>query len=404
MLAENFLNNAKNILDQQKEEKSKGSELNIFTILNKETDEESTHCRFIYELLSPNGSHNQGDTFLKLFFKTVLDVSEEKYPTGYIVVRREACLTTDSRLDLMIDTDSCCYLIEAKINAGEQPEQIKRYCEWAEKRGKDYSMYFLTLDGHVSNTTDKYECTCISFETHIIKWLEECEKLPNISNIPTLIGAIEQYLQLLNKLTGKEAQNMKELNTLIKNNIEIAQRISQQLPIVKGEMVGQVLRDIESYILEEHHLKPKNNVIDYYNDDGKYQKYYGKGGKNPRITFELFTEENSDYSYCLSIVVEYSLFIGCDILRLDSESNKFVPIEIKKDDKIKYNDKYLLDKYHQTSSLWYWWEYLKYNGNNINFYEQNENFYKLFNETEYPLILKAITSEIDKIMEQLKNK
>ena len=404
MLAENFLNNAKIILDQQKEEKAKGSELNIFTILNKETDEESTHCRFIYELLSPNGSHNQGDTFLKLFFKTVLGVSEEKYPTGYIVVRREACLTTDSRLDLMIDTDSCCYLIEAKINAGEQPEQIKRYCEWAEKRGKDYSMYFLTLDGHVSNTTDKYECTYISFETHIIKWLEECEKLPNISNIPTLIGAIEQYLQLLNKLTGKEAQNMRELNTLIKNNIEIAQHISQQLPIVKGEMVGQVLRDIESYILEEHHLKPKNNVIDYYNDDGKYQKYYGKGGKNPRITFELFTEENSDYSYCLSIVVEYSLFIGCDILRLDSESNKFVPIEIKKDDKIKYNDKYLLDKYQQTSSLWYWWEYLKYNGNNINFYEQNENFYKLFNETEYPLILKAITSEIDKIMEQLKNK
>ena len=279
MSAENFLDKAKIILDQQKEEKSKGSELNIFTILNKETDEESTHCRFIYELLSPEGSHNQGDKFLRLFFKNVLGINEENFPTGYVAVRREVCLTSDSRLDLMIDTDSCCYLIEAKINAGEQPEQIKRYCEWAEKRGKGYSMYFLTLDGHVSNTADKYECACISFETHIIKWLKECKKIPEISNIPTLIGAIEQYLQLLNKLTSKETKNMNELNSLIKNNIKIAQDISEQLPIVKGEMVGQVLRDIESYILEEYRLKPKSNVIDYYNDDGKYQKYYGKGGK-----------------------------------------------------------------------------------------------------------------------------
>lgn len=396
-----FFEEAEKIHNKLKEEKSKSSDFNIFTILDKETDEESTHCRFIYELLSPDGSHNQGDTFLKLFFKTVLGVSEEKYPTGYIVVRREACLTTDSRLDLMIDTDSCCYLIEAKINAGEQYKQIERYCQWAEKQNKDYKMYFLTLDGHKAKTAGEYDCFHISFKSEIFHWLEECKKG---INIPTLTGAIEQYLQLLNKLTSKEAQNMKELNTLIKNNIEIAQRISQQLPIVKGEMVGQVLRDIESYILKEHHLKPKNNVIDYYNDDGKYQKYYGKGGKNPRITFELFTEENSEYSYCLSIVVEYSLFIGCDILRFDSESNKFVPIEIKKDDKIKYNDKYLLDQYHQTSSLWYWWEYLKYKGNNINFYEQNENFYKLFNETEYPSILEDITSEIDKIIKQLKNK
>ena len=213
-----FFEEAKKIHDKLKEEKSQSSDFNIFTILNKETDEESTHCRFIYELLSPDGSHNQGDRFLKLFFEKVIG---DEYPTEYAVVRREVCLTDESRLDLMIDTDSCCYLIEAKINAGEQYKQIERYCQWAEKRNKDYKMYFLTLDGHKAKTAGEYECFHISFKSEIFHWLEECKKG---INIPTLTGAIEQYLQLLNKLTSEETQTMSEFNTLIKNNIKCINR------------------------------------------------------------------------------------------------------------------------------------------------------------------------------------
>jgi len=42
---------------------------NIFSILRQETDEVNLHSRFIYELLNPKGSHNQGDTFLEIFLK-----------------------------------------------------------------------------------------------------------------------------------------------------------------------------------------------------------------------------------------------------------------------------------------------------------------------------------------------
>ena len=399
MSAENFLDKAKFILEQQKDKKSESSELNIFTILDKETDEESTHCRFLYEMLSPNGSHNQGDAFLKLFFQTVID---KEYPTGYIIVRREICLTDESRLDLMIDTDDCCYLIEAKINAGEQPKQVKRYCEWAEKRGKEYKMFFLTLDGHEANTADKYECTCISFKDHIIKWLEACKKIPKISNISTLIGAIEQYLQLLNKLTSKEKQNMSNLKELIKNNIESAEEVSKLLPIVKGEMVCKILQDIEKYISNTYGLESIENVEDYYKN--KYQNYYipNQNGKNPRISFKLPATNDSDYEYFLSIVVEDSLFIGCDILRFDNQSKLYIPQKLKKD-RANYNEKYLLENCIYTSSLWYWWDYLRYSGENINFRDQNKNFYKLFIEKEYSEILKEIQDRIKEKIEQLKN-
>ncbi|MBO5231362.1 MAG: PD-(D/E)XK nuclease family protein [Clostridia bacterium] len=388
-----FFDNAKVILDILGNERSKTSELNIFTILNKETDEESTHCRFIYELLSPKGSHNQGDKFLKLFFEKVLGLTE--YPYEYATVQREVWLTDKSRLDLMINTDDCCYLIEVKINAGEQPDQIKRYCEWAEKEGKKYKMYFLTLYGHNSNTAKEYTYSPISFKTHIIPWLEECK---NATEIPSLKGAIEQYLQLLNKLTNEEKQNMEVLKSFIKNNIGIAQEINKILPLVKGEMVGNVLKDIETYISEKYNLISMPNVADYYKT--KYHNYYTnhKDGKNPRISFMLSSDKNPEAVYFLSIVIEYSLFIGCDIMYKDT-SNCYIPRAIKEGER---KEKYYYNKGKTQSSLWLWWEYLKCKDSNINFYEENENFINLFNEDQYTDMLNEIKDHIDDIIEQLK--
>ena len=42
---------------------------NIFSILRKSSDEVNLHSKFIYELLNPNGSHQQGDIFLNLFIE-----------------------------------------------------------------------------------------------------------------------------------------------------------------------------------------------------------------------------------------------------------------------------------------------------------------------------------------------
>jgi len=43
-----------------------GENFNIFRILKVESSEVKTHSAFIAELLNPNGSHGQKDTFLKL--------------------------------------------------------------------------------------------------------------------------------------------------------------------------------------------------------------------------------------------------------------------------------------------------------------------------------------------------
>jgi len=53
------LTNAYDIVD-----KAKGERFNLFSILGMESDEVSTHSRFLAELLNKNGSHGQKDIFL----------------------------------------------------------------------------------------------------------------------------------------------------------------------------------------------------------------------------------------------------------------------------------------------------------------------------------------------------
>ena len=51
--------------EQNAEEKRSGAHFNVFSILNAETDEVNTHCRLLFELLNPFGSHGLGDCFLR---------------------------------------------------------------------------------------------------------------------------------------------------------------------------------------------------------------------------------------------------------------------------------------------------------------------------------------------------
>ena len=44
-----------------------GENFNIFDVLKLSTSEVRTHSAFLAELLNPEGSHGQGDIFLRLF-------------------------------------------------------------------------------------------------------------------------------------------------------------------------------------------------------------------------------------------------------------------------------------------------------------------------------------------------
>ena len=75
---ESLLSKVKLVVDKYDEiERITGEKYNIFSILGLSSDE-LAHSRFLANLLNPQGSHGQGDIYLKLFFECM----REKFLTS----------------------------------------------------------------------------------------------------------------------------------------------------------------------------------------------------------------------------------------------------------------------------------------------------------------------------------
>jgi hypothetical protein len=81
-------------------------------------------------------------------------------------------------LDILVETpdNNARLVIENKIYAGDQTNQLKRYANHIKDKG---ILLYLTLDGHEASeeslgglSSDKY--ICISYEKEIREWLDEC--------------------------------------------------------------------------------------------------------------------------------------------------------------------------------------------------------------------------------------
>ncbi len=211
--------------------KLKQETFNIFSILRKETEEEKLHSVFIAELLNPKGTHEFGKVFLELFVKKN-NLSFEINDKIIVLTEKH---TENGRIDIYIENDKKQIIaIENKIYASDQDKQLQRY---KKEIGSDGTLLYLTLDGREASKESAGELKdkdylAISYSDNIILWLESCMK--EAADSPTVRETIKQYIILLKKLTGKLTnQKMeKELCKLIKENIETAKKIANNLPKV----------------------------------------------------------------------------------------------------------------------------------------------------------------------------
>jgi len=214
-----------------------GENFNIFTILQMETDEVATHSRFLAELLNIKGRHGQKEKFLNLFVKQFAKESKLNTEKSEVIVEfyiGKVEIDKGGRIDILIkDNEGNIIMIENKIYAIEQLNQLNRY----HNKFPTGRLLYLTLFGDESRQhTSKDIYDCISYETDIINWLEECKK--EAVNIPILRETISQYINLLKKLTN---QNL---------NIKMSQ-----------DVVKRVLRDENSFKAFKKLLNSKNEVF-----------------------------------------------------------------------------------------------------------------------------------------------
>ena len=253
------------IKEHEKIAKLTGENFNVFKILGVESKEVKTHSAFIAELLNPEGSHNQNEIFLKLFIDQ-LGVKNFKYQNASVEVEKNIGYVSDDKeeggyIDIIItNTEKQAIIIENKIYAGDQENQLKRYYTYGNKNfNNNFHLIYLTLDGASASefsTKDLKEGDYIkiSYSKDILSWLENCKK--EAVNHPILRETIAQYINLVKYLTGQtmEEKEKKEIIELIKSNKDFLlalQKLTEN-DIMQKATLKSIIEKIKTRIEEKY--------------------------------------------------------------------------------------------------------------------------------------------------------
>jgi hypothetical protein len=249
-----------------------GERFNIFQILDVSTEEVRMHSAFVCELLNPNGNHGCGNLFLDSFLKqqsskhesTLFSERLKSFVTigcrakvEHTIGRIKNDGTEGGRIDIILtDKQGNHIIIENKINAGDQPKQLVRYNNFA----KAAPIFYLTLDGSepsdasIGSLKNENDFRCISYKADIKDWLISC--LKEAAQFPLLRETINQYINLINSLTGQTIDNnmAKEINNLLLENddfLESAFTLSNTIESVKNERAILISNAIEKKIKDK---------------------------------------------------------------------------------------------------------------------------------------------------------
>lgn len=402
----------------------------VFSALNIE-NLELKHCQIISELLKSNGKHGMGATFLKSFFKIVLDKEEEIADNDLPRVHSEFVIknkNSGGRMDLYIETAKGFYPIEVKIDADDQDCQLYRYYQYVKnKSDNNFVVYYLTLDMRPPskksikglNEQDMKNVRRISFEEHILPWLRNCAELSFKS--PNIYGAIHQYITLIEKLTLKRNKKIQQ-ETLLMNSIKniiglsgdyfnAAKKIAENFNAVQPQKMEDVFEKIIKHMSERHNLNGKY-------DPDEIENYYFGG---IRAQKEATSLEFKLGTYDLDTHNKISLNLVFEISGYANDSDLFYyGVEIKNANDDEYdadlvqNTKQIIAKIFDNQNwknlvevipngnCWVWWKDLPSKSEQPNFRKCDDNYLKLYNPADYHRILGEIFEEIDNNIEFIK--
>lgn len=202
-----------------------GDNYNIFQVIHMTSNETSVHSAFLADMLSPDGRHHTGGTFLRLFIEMLSD--EQKLKLGDFDVDNARVSVefyigkmteyTGGRLDIIVSSVingiEKAVIIENKIRADDQNNQMIRYYNYAEEHYQgNYLLLYLSPDGSVHDLEKTAHSTkidlkeneqfhTISYESFIRGWLMKC--LDTVPDKPLISSAITHYYNLLGFLTGQ---------------------------------------------------------------------------------------------------------------------------------------------------------------------------------------------------------
>lgn len=273
-----LLTEARLILEKAKvsrnESRLRGEQFNIFHACGV-NHYETTHSAILAEFLNPEGSHGQGDTYLKEFLSVVGDVGlQSAFDTSESSITTEYS-TSCGRLDILIsNSKGQAIIIENKIYAGDQWEQLKRYDNFASQKYHvgNYAILYLTLWGDEASeqSGEGVRYKCISYKDTILEWLKRGISIS--AQKPLIRETMIQYSNLIKELTNQTMDNMNknELLELMANNAEIVAEIfNNQGDYIKYTWENRIRPKLQEIATQKKLLYEEYNMTCQNKWDGK---------------------------------------------------------------------------------------------------------------------------------------
>jgi len=306
-----------------------GENFNVFKIV-KIAEDEVKHSAFLAELLNPKGSHGQGAKFLKLFVDQ-LNVSDFNCETAIVEAEKyigPVTETTGGQIDIFIDDKmSNCIIIENKIYASDQENQLIRYYDYGKRNFKKQYLFYLTLKGSGASlfsienkqknikleVNKDYELK--SYKNNILPWLEECQR--EAVSMPLLREGIAHYINLIKYLTNQSISKamIKEIVDLLTKNTtnlananELVKNWSYAKAIIQWKF-WEALKNELIIELENENLKIEENdktaiwdkVLTYYNGRAKLLGLWSQIYKKDEITLHWGCEINQRFYFGFTV-------------------------------------------------------------------------------------------------------
>jgi hypothetical protein len=300
----------------------KASSFNIFTALERQTDEVFVHSKLIAALIRPSYYPHAGQALQALLrqFSVPIDGSGGFRLTG-IQVKTEF-----QGIDILVTNNAKqALIIENKIYAADQEQQLRRYYD--AMRGLGYQeiyIRYLTLDGRdpspksldgLDNELAAPWLANASYATDILLWLDDVASIAVRDS--ALRETVFQYQNVIQQLTGQgqERSYMNELvNTLLSsNNMLLARDISaaytQGLIALQKTFWTDLVECIREYHPQIYDCLDSDSAADPQSLESLVAKYY-EPAKRDKMYYGLYFSVPGFASTKVCIEIERALYFG----------------------------------------------------------------------------------------------
>jgi len=352
--------------------RANGERFNVFSVLGVESVEVK-HSAFLAELLNPNGAHSQGAVFLRLFFDMLRSKFSDKFHwlddgINDFEVTAEAHREGYGRIDILLEKDGKCMVIENKIYAGDQERQLGRYYDYAKAKldAKDVAVIYLTLWGSDASEQTRgkdlpeEKLLCVSYSEDIINWLDGC--LKETVRLAHIRETLFQYQALLKQLTGQTLNRrfMVDTNALFSKheNYRLVPELEQAIFEFKTHLENRLWREVCDKLSDsgfgDANLDEQLKAMEHKIKNNCTPGARGKGDYG--LTLPI---ENSDIEFAIFAEFAYKAKIFFFFKKRDKAAGE----EISPEDRADWNDKFedAMEEKKLVYDQWYLcWKYYRY--------------------------------------------